>query len=158
MSLAIKPLTLKQANAIVEKWHRHHKPVVGCRFCIGVYDNKDRLVGAAIVGRPISRGWDHYLDCEVIRLVTNGEKNACSCLYGACARIAKEMGFNQIITYILDTESGISLKASGWICDGVVRKNGVGWNNRKGRRTDQPVQAKIRWRKIFKNNDEDFLN
>lgn len=33
-------------------------------------------------------------------------------LYGACCRIAKAMGYKKIITYILQSETGTSLKAS----------------------------------------------
>ena len=40
---------------------------------------------------------------EVTRLCTDGTKNACSFLYGAAARIAKEMGYKQIQTYILES-------------------------------------------------------
>ena len=71
------------------------------------------LHGVAMVGRPVSR----YLDAggdtvEVIRLCTDGTRNACSFLYSRAARIAQEMGYRKIITYILDTETGSSLKAS----------------------------------------------
>ena len=34
-------------------WHRHHKPVVGHRFSIGVENGEIR--GACIVGRPVAR-------------------------------------------------------------------------------------------------------
>jgi hypothetical protein len=35
-------------------------------------------------------------------------------LYGACAKIAKTMGYKRLITYTLHDESGASLKAVGW--------------------------------------------
>ena len=35
MSITIRPLTLKQANALVASLHRHHKPIQGHRFTIG---------------------------------------------------------------------------------------------------------------------------
>ena len=62
------------------------------------------------------------------------------------------MGFLFIQTYILEEETGASLRAVAWTCDGVVRKDGKGWNNRAGRRTDQPVSTKVRYRKHFKDN------
>ena len=92
---------------------------------------------------------DQYMACEVLRCCTNGHKNACSFLYGACARVAREMGFDMIQTYTLPEEGGASLRASGWECDGIVRKDGVGWSNRAGRRRDQPTSPKTRWRKHF---------
>lgn len=146
--MRIVPLTVKQANALVKELHRHHKPVPGHRFSIGLR-HMDRLVGAAIVGRAVARETDQYMVAEVTRLVTDGSTNACSQLYGACARIAKEMGFDEIQSFTLPSEGGASLRASGWECLGVVRKDGVGWNNRSGRRVDQPTEAKWKWRKIL---------
>lgn len=148
MSLRIIPLTLKQANTCVARLHRHHKPVIGHRFSIGV-QNDAILCGAAICGRPVSRGCDPYMTLEVTRLVTDGTKNACSILYAASARIAREMGFLKIQTYILETESGHSLTASGWIW--VANTAGGDWNSSKQnagtRRTDQPMIKKQRWEK-----------
>ena len=38
--LEICPMTLKEANAYVEQYHRHHKPVVGHKFSIGCSDGE----------------------------------------------------------------------------------------------------------------------
>ena len=35
MKLYAVPLTLKEANAFVAQYHRHHRPVVGHKFSIG---------------------------------------------------------------------------------------------------------------------------
>lgn len=70
-----------------------------------------------MVGRPLSRFLDDGNTLEVLRLCTDGTYNACSMLYGRCAKIAKDFGYSKIITYILEEESGTSLKASGWICE-----------------------------------------
>ena len=81
------------------------------------------------------------------RLVTNGRKNACSILYAAAARACQAMGYERIQTYILQEESGVSLSAAGWSCDGEA--GGGDWNRgkRNGRRTDQPMQKKLRYSK-----------
>jgi len=149
LQLRIIPLTLKVANNMVLKFHRHHKPCVGHRFSIGIVDETGTIRGAAIVGRPVSREVAQYEVAEVNRLVTDGCKNACSVLYGACARIAKEMGFSKIQTYILESEPGISLKASGWKFEDTT--SGGNWNHswRKGRREDQPMVRKQRWGKVL---------
>lgn len=52
--LELCPITLKEANAFVEQNHRHHGPVTGHKFSIGLSDGKE-IVGVAIVGRPVSR-------------------------------------------------------------------------------------------------------
>ena len=83
------------------------------------------LIGCAVCGRPVSRYLDDGFTCEINRLCTNGAKNACSMLCGACCRIAKAMGYKRIITYILASESGVSLKASGFTCDGPA--GGTHW-------------------------------
>lgn len=144
----IVPITLKIANEYVSKKHRHHKPSTGHKFSIGLAKN-GVLVGVAICGRPVARGSDNGLTLEVSRLCTDGSDNACSKLYGACARIAKEMGYKKIQTYILISEPGISLKASGWKMESVTA--GGQWKHTDGkpRRTDQPTEPKQRWAKYF---------
>lgn len=151
MSLRIRPLTLAQLNEQVELRHRHHKPVQGHRFSLGVY-YEDELVGACSVGRPVARGCDPYKVAEVTRLVTWDWPNACSCLYAAAARACDATGFDYIQTYILEEELGTSLKCSGWAMDGMTA--GGDWNHSKAfsglRRTDQPQGPKQRWVKRFK--------
>jgi hypothetical protein len=146
--LVVVPITLKAANQYVAERHRHHKPSVGHKFSIGL-KIKDELIGVAICGRPVARGSDDGLTLEVSRLCTNGAENACSKLYGACSRIAREMGYNKIQTYILDEELGTSLKASGWKMEAIT--SGGLWNYTNGnpRRTDQPTNPKQRWARYF---------
>ncbi len=134
--LLVRPITLRIANKFVAENHRHYKPVVGHKYSIGCY-LANELVGVAIVGRPISRKLDDGLTAEVTRLCTKGTKMAASKLYAACWRIAKEMGYTKIITYILESEPGISLRASGWICEDE-KCGGLTWNSSKGiTRTDE---------------------
>ena len=146
--MKIVPITLKKGNEIVTQWHRHHKPSVGHKFSIGLME-LDAYIGVAICGRPVARGSDDGLTLEVARLCTNGTQNACSMLYGACARVAKEMGYKKIQTYILLSEPGISLKASGWVMEAVTA--GGQWKRNDGviNRTDQPTEPKQRWVKWF---------
>lgn len=146
--LKIKPLTLKQANELVEKLHRHHKKTQGHRFSLGV-EKDGVLVGAVIVGRPVSRNCDQYLICEVTRLVTDGTKNACSFLYSAAARVAREMGFEKIQTYILESEPGTSLIASGWVFETVTTEPRFHKGRKGGERRVDSLGKKHRWAKVF---------
>lgn len=86
---------------------------------------------------------------EVTRLVTDGTKNACSILYSAAARVGKELGYERIQTFILDTEPGTSLKAAGWLMDGV--SGGGDWTriSKPNRRQDQPQCPKHRYIKVL---------
>lgn len=145
--LHIRPCTLRDANTFVTNYHRHHKPTVGHKFSIACYDG-GRLVGVAICGRSIFRYLDNGCILEINRLCTDGTYNACSMLYGACARIAKDMGYSKIITYILQSENGASLKASGFICEGEA--GGEVWTGkRSGRDNGVSHEKKIRYAKYF---------
>ena len=148
MPLNIKPCHLRTARDYVGRYHRHSIPPVGGKFAVACYDG-DRLCGVAICGRPVARYLDDGLTLEVNRLCTDGTKNACSFLYGAAARAAKVLGYHRIVTYILDTESGVSLRASGWQCAGLA--GGREWTGR--RRPPEPLypaQMKYRYEKALK--------
>lgn len=139
------PVSLAEANAFVAQHHRHHKPVVGHKFSIGCTAD-GRLVGVAIVGRPVSRYLDNGLTLEVNRLCTDGTKNACSMLYAAAWRAARAMGYQKIITYTLDTENGASLRAAGWTCAGLA--GGKRWTGSRRPAADlYPAQMKYRYEK-----------
>lgn len=113
MPFAIRPLTLRAANAFVDQHHRHNKAKAGHKFSIGLYDD-DRLVGVAIASRPIARALDDGVTLEVARTCTDGTRNANSALYGAVWRAARAMGYRRAITYTQCGETGASLKAAGW--------------------------------------------
>lgn len=120
------PIELKDAQNYINKFHRHHQAAHRDKFRIAAMDDGE-IVGVVQVGRPVSRVLDDGQTLEVLRLCTTGKKNVCSFLYNRAARIAKEMGYTKIITYILESETGTSLKASGWKleADGV---GGSDWN------------------------------
>lgn len=144
-ALALTPISLREANAFVERNHRHHKGVTGHKFSIGCTQDGE-LVGVAIMGRPVSRYLDDGLTLEVNRLCTTGTENACSMLYGAAARAAKAMGYQKIITYTLDTEPGTSLRAAGWQCAGPA--GGERWTGKRRPAADlYPPQKKLRYEK-----------
>lgn len=133
-------IALSDANAFVAELHRHHKPVVGHLFSIGAVLG-GRLVGVAIVGRPVARMRDDGKTAEVTRLCTDGTRNACSFLYGASARAAFALGFERIGTYILASESGASVKAAGWRLIGQTR--GGSWSRpSRGREDKHPTERK----------------
>ncbi len=143
MSLYVVPVSLSDANAFVEKYHRHHRPVVGHKFSIGAHD-EEQLVGVAIVGRPVARHRDDGYTLEVTRLCTNGKKNACSFLYAAAWRATSALGYIRLGTYILGTETGSTLKASGWTLKYKTNPHNIRWNSRGGR-FDGLKQEKTLW-------------
>ena len=150
----IGPITLDKANAFVKENHRHHDSVTGCKFAIGLYkivDGKDVLIGTAICGRPVSRMLDDGYTLEINRLcVAEGETgNGCSMLYGASCRIAKDMGYKKVITYILESESGVSLKASNFQLEDACC-GGKNWSGERKRSLGKtPEEMKQRWVKVL---------
>lgn len=140
--MEIRPITFREASDFINRNHRHHKATVGCKFCIGLY-NGEKLIGCAVCGRPVSRYLDNGLTCEINRVCTDGTKNACSMLYGACCRVGKAMGYKKIITYTLESEPGTSLKASNFKNDGVA--GGEIWTGSRKRDNGVPKERKIRW-------------
>lgn len=132
---------LAEANDFVAKHHRHHKAVVGHKFSLGAMLDGE-LVGVVIVGRPVSRMRDDGNTLEVTRLCTTGAKNACSFLYGAAARATFALGYGRIGTYILVSEDGASLRASGWRLIG--ERGGGSWSSPSRPRTDKhPTERKL---------------
>jgi hypothetical protein len=114
VTLRTVPISFADACAFVAMWHRHHKPPVGHKFSIGVADSNDKLVGVAIVGRPVARHLDDGMTLEVNRTATDGTHNANSLLYGNAWRAAKALGYRRLITYTQQGETGASLRAAGW--------------------------------------------
>ena len=141
MKLVRIPLTLEEANAFVDVHHRHHDPVVGHKFSIGAVSGSE-VVGVAIVGRPVARGHQDGMTLEVLRLCTDGTRNACSFLYGAAAKATFALGYQRIGTYILASESGTSLAAAGWRLLGRTR--GGSWDSVGRPRVDtHPTEPKL---------------
>ncbi len=141
MKLRIVPITQKEAQAYIKKHHRHHNASVGSVFQIAVAQG-DKIVGVAMVGRPVARHLQDGWTLEVNRCCTDGTKMACSMLYAASWRVAKNLGYLKLITYILDTEKGKSIYAAGW--EKVGERGGGSWNTKSRPRVDiNPTQKKI---------------
>lgn len=144
--LRIGHVTWRESKAFVGSEHRHHPPSRGHMWSTGVHDG-DRLCGVAVIGRPVSRVLQEAGDIEVLRVCTDGTPNACSALYGAAARQAVAHGWkrSQLLTYILNTEPGTSLRAAGWLFDGLT--DGGEWDRpSRSRKANAPTVPKQRWR------------
>lgn len=110
-------------------------------------------VGVAVAARPPGRTFDDGVTLEVVRVATDGSRNANSMLYGAILRAGKALGYQRAITYTLDSESGASLKAVGF--QETARMKMENWHRPGGERytadvlfgTVVPLHdgQKIRW-------------
>jgi hypothetical protein len=144
--LTVIPLTFADACATVDRLHRHHKKPQGHKWSHGVLDETGTLRGVAIVGRPVARLLDDGFTVEVTRVATDGCPNACSALYGAAWRTAKDQGYRRIVTYTQGGESGASVRAVKWqvVAELIPRR---GWDTPSRRREGQGTDnvARILW-------------
>ena len=110
------PIKHLEAAEFVGNFHRHNKPPAGSVFCVGASDGA-KLIGVAIVGRPVARNLDDGRTLEVTRccVVDDAPKGSCSFLYARCWQAAKALGWQKLITYTLQSESGASLRGGGVI-------------------------------------------
>lgn len=143
MRLAIVPCDIDEARAFVDQYHRHHKAPLSGKFAVAVAD-AEKVRGVAIAGRPVARALQDGWTIEITRVCTDGTRNACSMLYGACRRVAIALGYKRVITYTLATEGGASLRAAGFRVVADVR--GRSWSCPSRPRVDKhPLQNKLRW-------------
>jgi hypothetical protein len=138
-----RPTTLREANAYVAELHRHSKPVRGQKFSFGATVD-DRLIGVAIVGRPNARLLQDGLTAEVLRVCTDGTRNACSFLYARSWQAARAMGYRRLVTYTLQSESGASLRAAGFVM--VAKVPSRDWDRPKRSRDPEHHEAAPRYR------------
>jgi hypothetical protein len=146
--MKVVPITLAEANEYVVALHRHNGRLPGAKFAVGAVDGDGLVCGVAIAGIPKARLLADGGTLEVSRVCTDGSRNVCSMLYGACLRAAKAMGFYRAITYTLEVEAGASLRASGWTR--VSESSGGGWKrpnqpNRRGQKDEHDLGVKWRW-------------
>jgi hypothetical protein len=133
MKLLTVPMSQREANEFVANYHRHNLPPRGALFQVGASDG-ERLVGVAIVGRPVARLLQDGFTAEVTRccVLPAAPKGSCSFLYGACWRAARALGYRKLVTYTLAEESGAEPARRGVEAD---------------RRGDQGARARLvaRW-------------
>lgn len=143
-ALHVRPMLVAPAREHVLKNHRRLPRLRGAMWAVGCYDGAD-LLGVALVGRPRARAADGLGRLELVRLsVVEGVPNACSMLYGACARAARAMGALDLWTYIHEDEPGTSLRAAGWIFDRMTRAEEWDRPSRaRGKAAD--ARPKARW-------------
>jgi hypothetical protein len=142
--LLVESIDFRTACSFVNSYHSHHGSPVGHVFSLGVNAGED-LVAVAIVGRPNARLLDDGRTLEITRVASAGIKNACSMLLAACRREAKLRGHTSVITYTLEEEHGVSLRAAGFTEDGVT--GGGKWSRaERPREYEKNTGAKRRWR------------
>lgn len=144
MSLRLRPWSLRLALPFIKRVHRRLPDLHVAMWAISVRRGAD-VVGCAVVGSP-ARAWmeDDAVLCVARVAVIEGHPNACSMLYGACSRAAKAMGAEDLVTYTHADETGISLKAAGWV-DAGMTKGGESHRPSRPRGPVVDARPKRRW-------------
>lgn len=134
---------MKAALKKVREWHRHLPDLQGGLFAVQCIDGAGRCVGVGIAGNP-SRVWQHEAKLVISRVATDGYENACSAIYGALARAAKALGYEEVWTYTLPEEPGASLRAAGFMDMGLT--DGGEWSRpSRSRAPARRPEPKRRW-------------
>jgi hypothetical protein len=152
--LEIRPIEQRDAKAFIREHHEHNPPPAGDRFRASIW-NAGQLLGVVMVGRPVARALDHTRICEVNRLCLDRAVSdqlrwkAASALYTWAAQETRARGFAKVITYTLESESGMSLRYARWKPEATTK--GGSWDTPARRRTDKaPTERKVRWAKTWK--------
>lgn len=146
--MQLRPISIKAASRIVRDWHRHLDAPQGARFALSAWKD-GRLVGVALVGNPVARmtmlkGIENDKpEIEVIRVATDGTRNACSFLYSRAKRAAQALGYIKVRTKTLPEEGGASLRAVGAQQTGETRAQQ--WDRANRRRSEKPMTPKLNW-------------
>jgi hypothetical protein len=114
---------------------------------IGLATEDGTLIGVGIAGRPIARALDDGRTIELLRVcIASGYPNACSQVYAHLRRLCQLLGYERIITYTLQRETGSSLRAIGATPEHDVP--GRSWSTPSRPRADHAVtfEDKVRWR------------
>lgn len=125
-----RPIAMNRALEWVRLTHRRLPQLQGGMWGLAVCDDANEVRGVAVVGRPTARmeAQDGSV-LQVLRVaVQEGFPNGCSMLYGRVARAASAMGADDCFTFIHDDESGVSLRAAGWIEDTTFVSKGGEWS------------------------------
>lgn len=165
MSLKAIPCSLRKANDFVALHHRHSQRTArnGGKFAVAAVSS-GLVVAVAIVGNPLSATYMDGFTAEVLRscCLPSAPKNCNSFLYGVCRRIWFAMGGSKILTYTLQTESGVSLKAAGWEKVAEVKGHDAAtWGkNDHLTRSNQAVFtfAKFRWEAVNARSTASVIN
>lgn len=145
--LSARAVAFRDACALVNMYHRHLASPVGHLFSGGVFDG-ELMVAAVIVGRPLACAQQDGRTVQILRVATDGTRNACSKAMGWAMAQAQQRGYERMLTYTLAHEPGGSLRAVGFIEDGLTR--GGTWSSPGRPRQDRhPTQPKRRWVKLI---------
>ena len=108
-----QPMTDREACEFVGEHHRHNRPPQ-CWIFSKARNNGKKIVGVAIVGRPVACMLDDGQTLELTRLCANGTTSVSSKLPGAVRRTAFALGYKRVGGYPLECKGGVMLRTAIW--------------------------------------------
>jgi hypothetical protein len=156
--MRVVPITKTAARQFIQEHHRHNEAPTPAQvsFAAALAED-DEVVAVVTAGNPVSRMLSDGFTLEVSRVCVKPgievSKNANSRLYGAVRKVAAALGYRRLVTYTLHSESGVSLRASGFTKQ--VDIGARSWTETKtrirhdvniwGERNNAASEAKYRW-------------
>lgn len=153
-ALEIRPMRFGLVKEFIRQHHDHCAPPVTWRFGASIWNGRT-LIGVVVVSRPTSPSLPQTTWLEITRLCVDRSVSpilrykACSMLYlWAVDEANRRGGFHKIITYTMDSESGMSLRYARFTPE--ARTTPRSWNTKKRPRVDKtPLVPKIRWARML---------
>jgi hypothetical protein len=145
--LELVPIDQDDAKAFIKLIHRHNKDLEGMKFQVGLAFEGE-IVAVGVGGRPVAHELQDGFTVEINRVASDGHANANSKLYGALCRAAFALGYRRVITYTLKRESGVSLRAAGFVV--VAEVKGREWDTKSRPRVKKggpQLEMKLRWQR-----------
>ena len=109
------PVTLRQANAFLERRHGHSPPARRYKFSVGAAAG-GRLVGVATAGLPETARHDDGETIEVRQVCVRegAPRTTRALLYGACWRAARALGYRRGIAHVHRGETDRAFRTAGF--------------------------------------------
>lgn len=120
------PITGKAALRWIAQTHRHLPKLQGALFAVGV-EQSGELVGVGTAGNP-ARVWQGTGRFVITRVAVRSglpkigdhASPACTMILSALCRAGAALGYSEVWTYTLPEESGVTLKAAGFVDMGMT--------------------------------------
>lgn len=125
----VQPIALHPTRAFINQFHSYRKAPRGALFCLRA-NCENEFAAVAMVCRPIRPQNCDGFTAEIARLVVRDNfPHVGSFLASRCWRVAKQLGYRRLLTYVADTHAGTMWKAAGFKRIGVS-SSGI-WHNRQ---------------------------
>ena len=138
------PLLQAEANEVVDRLHSHHGAPQGSMWSVGIVGRDGVVHCVAQVGIARARMLMSPRTAEVVRVASDGTKNAASMALARCTAALFALGYTRVVSYTILGESGHSYRVAGWWPTSLSA--GGQWSRpSRARAAAQQALPKVRW-------------